>query len=72
MRHIGVGSQSLVGGQDAFLPENMCMKNLQNARILHDICQKKIFYQFFRRGCSILSPDPYAYDATKHTLTLSV
>ena len=26
-----------------FLPENICMKNKQNARILHEICHKKIW-----------------------------
>jgi len=39
-RLIGVGAQSTLGGQD-ILPENICMKNLQNARNLHDFCPKK-------------------------------
>jgi len=36
---IGVGAQSILGGK-TFLPENICMKHLQNARILRDICPK--------------------------------
>jgi len=30
-------------GGKTFLPENMCMKNWQNARILHNNCPQKIF-----------------------------
>jgi len=28
---------------EIFLPENICMKNEQNARILHDNCPKNVF-----------------------------
>ena len=27
-------------GGKTFLPENICIKNLQNVQILHDICPK--------------------------------
>ena len=36
-------------GQDIF-PENIRTKNGQNARILHDICPKKIFSHFGEKG----------------------
>jgi len=39
---------------ETFLPENICMKNLQNARILHDICPKKI--NKIPEFCMIFSP----------------
>ena len=45
--NIGVGAQStLEEGQDIFARE--CMKNEQNARMLHDKpnCQKKFFSRF--------------------------
>jgi len=49
---ISVGVQSTLGGK-TFLTENICMKKLQNVRILHDICPKinKIpeFYMIYAR-----------------------
>ena len=41
---IGVGAQPTLG--QAFLTENICMKNQQNAQILHDMCPKKHFPYF--------------------------
>jgi len=37
---LGIGAQSTLGGGHNILPENICMKNWRNARILHDICLK--------------------------------
>jgi len=39
LKRIGVGAQSTLGGTK-FLPEKICIKNQQNARILHDFCPK--------------------------------
>jgi len=49
---MGVGAQSTLGVK-TFLHENKCMKNQQNARILHDICPKNIF--------PIFLPSPYLF-----------
>jgi len=38
---IGVGAQSTLGGT-TFLPPKICMKNYQNARILHDFVAEKL------------------------------
>jgi len=37
--HIGVGAQSTLG-EHKFFSRKICMKNQQNARILHDSCPK--------------------------------
>ena len=36
---IGVGAQSTLGGHKIFV-RKICIKNQQNARILHDYCSK--------------------------------
>ena len=37
---IGVGAQSTLGGGDQIFARKICIKNQQNARILHDSCPK--------------------------------
>jgi len=37
--HIGIGAQSTLGGHKIFA-RKICIKNQQNARILHDSCRK--------------------------------
>jgi len=39
-----------------FLPENICMKNWQNAQIVHNICPQ--FFSDFFRGALPLPPSP--------------
>ena len=39
---IGVGAQSTLGGGHEIFARRICVKNQQNARILHDFCPKNI------------------------------
>jgi len=65
--HIGVGAQSTLGGQRIFA-RKICIKNQQNARILHDSCRKnyqntRIFMIFARKNYKI--PEFYMIFARK-------
>ena len=64
---IGVGAQSTLGGHQIFA-RTMCIKNQQNARILHDSCPKnyqntRIFMIFARKFYKI--PEFYMSFARK-------
>jgi len=66
-KSIGVGAQSTLGGHQIFA-RKICIKNQQNARILHDFCPKnyqntRIFMIFARNFYKI--PELYMIFARK-------
>jgi len=77
-KYIGVGAQSTLGGHHIFA-RKICIKNQQNARILHDFCPKnarilcnnypkKIFSRILGGGgtCPPATPSPTPMEKYNH------